>query len=685
MAKDLDDDTAERVLIAAPTAKDAEITRSLLTMAGLACVVCPSLHRLAHEIEAGAGAVLLTEEAITATGIEDVISALNMQPSWSDLPVVMMMQGGVQSPGTTRVLRSLRNVTLLERPAPTRSVVSAMQSAVRARERQYQIRDQVETIQRGERRMSRIMASNVIGVIFCDNERVLEANDAYLRIVGYSREDVDAGRLSWRQMTPPDFWHLDDQAVAEIARRGDCAPFEKEYIRKDGTRVPVLLVIAGLDESNVKYVCFVQDLTGQKESEMDRSTLLESERAARSEAERAGRMKDEFLATLSHELRTPLNAILGWSQLMRRKGMRPEDLLEGLDVIERNARVQTQLIEDLLDMSRIISGKVRLDVQSVEPIGFIEAAIETMKPAAEAKDIKLHKLLDPRTGPIAGDSNRLQQVVWNLIANAVKFTPRGGRIQVLLERVNSQIQITVADTGIGIKPELTSQVFQRFHQVDASTTRKHGGLGLGLAIVKHLVELHGGAVGAESAGEGRGATFTVRLPITVVHRKVDEGQRRHPMATTAPPPYKAMNLAGLKLVVVDDEPDGRNLIRRLLEECGAEVSTADSAAEAILLIERDRPDILVSDIGMPGMDGYELLQRVRSLGPARGGMVPAVALTAFARSEDRTRALRSGYLVHVSKPVEPAEFIATIASIAGRTGIDAPVASENAGKSQSSR
>jgi PAS domain S-box-containing protein len=679
MSKNPGDEAAKRVLIAAPTAKDAEITRSLLTAAGLACVVCLSLHSLANEIVAGAGAVLLTEEAITGAGIDEVLAALNKQPSWSDLPIVMMMQGGVQSPGSTRVLRSLRNVTLLERPAPTRSVISAMQSAVRARERQYQIRDQVETIQRGERRMSRIMKSNVIGVIFCDDQRVLEANDAYLKIVGYSREDLEAGRLIWRVMTPPDFWHLDDRAIAEIAKGGTCTPFEKEYIRKDGTRVPVLLAIAGLDENNVKYVCFVQDLTGQKESEMDRSTLLESERAARSEAERAGRMKDEFLATLSHELRTPLNAILGWSQLMRRKSMKPEDLQEGLDVIERNARVQTQLIEDLLDMSRIISGKVRLDVQSVEPIGFIEAAIETMKPAAEAKDITLHKLLDPRTGPIAGDSSRLQQVVWNLIANAVKFTPRGGKIQVLLERVNSQIQITVADTGIGIKPELTSQVFQRFHQVDASTTRKHGGLGLGLAIVKHLVELHGGGVSAESPGEGRGTTFTVRLPITVVHRKADENQRRHPKATTTPPPYKIADLAGLKLLVVDDEPDARNLLRRLLEECGAIVLTAASAAEAIPLVERDKPDILVSDIGMPEMDGYELLQRVRSLGPGRGGKVPAVALTAFARSEDRTRALGSGYLVHVSKPVEPSEFIATIASIAGRTGVNAPVVSENAG------
>jgi CheY-like chemotaxis protein len=359
--------------------------------------------------------------------------------------------------------------------------------------------------------------------------------------------------------------------------------------------------------------------------------------------------------------------------------MSAEDLKEGLDVIERNARAQTKLIEDLLDMSRIISGKVRLDVQTVEPMAFVEAAIETMRPAAEAKEIKLEKLLDPTAGPIAGDPNRLQQVVWNLIANAVKFTPTGGKVQILLEKVDSQVLISVADTGIGIAPQSLAHVFERFRQADASTTRKYGGLGLGLAIVKHLVELHGGGVAAESQGEGHGTTFTVRLPITISRRKLDEGELRQPPVPAANlSPYKTTDLSALKLVVVDDHADARDLIKRVLEECGAEVLVAVSAAEALLLVERHKPDVLISDIGMPDVDGYELLRRVRTLGAARGGRVPAVALTAFARSQDRTRALHAGYLAHLAKPVEPSELIATVATVAGRTGLAVDASAEDA-------
>jgi PAS domain S-box-containing protein len=679
MATNPQQEAAKRILLAAPTAKDGQITRALLVRAGLACVVCRSLCGLAREIEAGAGAVLLTEDAITADGIDELLATLKKQPTWSDLPVVMMMQGGILSPVAARVLRLLRNVTLLERPAPTRSVVSAMQSAVRARERQYQIREQIETIRRGQERMSRIMESNVMGVSFCGAQRIVEANDAFLKIIGYSREELETGQLNWRRITPGEYSHLDDRAIEELANCGTCTPFEKEYVRKNGTRVPVLLRIASLEENESKFVCFVQDLTGQKEAERERSALLSSERAARSEAERAGRMKDEFLATLSHELRTPLNAILGWSQVMRQGKMNAQDLQEGLDVIERNARVQTQLIEDLLDMSRIISGKVRLDVQTVEPISFIEAAIETMRPAAQAKDIKLEKRLDSATGPISGDPSRLQQVVWNLIANAVKFTPRGGKVQILLDKVNSHVQITVADTGIGISPQLLPHVFERFRQADASTTRRYGGLGLGLSIVKHLVELHGGGAAVESPGENQGTTFTVRLPITSVRRRPDDGERRQPVVpTTASLPYKTTDLTPLKVVVVDDEADARDLIKRVLEECGAQVLVAGSAADALALVERHKPDILISDIGMPDIDGYELLRRVRALGAARGGRVPAVALTAFARSQDRTRALHAGYLAHLAKPVEPSELIATIATIAGRTGLSVEATTENA-------
>ena len=403
----------------------------------------------------------------------------------------------------------------------------------------------------------------------------------------------------------------------------------------------------------------------------ERTILLESERAARTAAERMSEMKDEFLATLSHELRTPLNAILGWSQILRTGRKDEAELLKGLQTIERNARAQTQLIEDLLDMSRVTSGKLRLDIQSIQPIAFIESAVETVKPAADAKEIRLETMLDPSAGPISGDPGRLQQVIWNLLSNAIKFTPRHGRIQVLLERVNSHIEICVADTGIGVKAEFLPHLFERFRQGDASTTRKYGGLGIGLSIVKSLVELHGGTVRVKSEGEGSGTTVSVHLPLTVIHRTSGAAARQHPASPLeGPKTFIPAELAGLRILVVDDQADARDLIKRVLEDCSAEVMTAGSADEAVVFVESQRPDVLITDIGMPGADGFELLRRVRELGAARGGRVPAIALTAFARSEDRTRALRAGFLVHVSKPVDPSELVATVASVARR--IDKP-------------
>jgi signal transduction histidine kinase/CheY-like chemotaxis protein len=406
----------------------------------------------------------------------------------------------------------------------------------------------------------------------------------------------------------------------------------------------------------------------QKAAE-ERRHLLDSERSARTEAERASAMKDEFLATLSHELRTPLSAILGWSQVLRLRTMGEAELRQGLETIERNARVQTQLIEDLLDMSRITSGKLLLDIQQVAPARFIEAAAETVRPAAEAKGIRVEVLLDRGAATISGDPGRLQQVVWNLLSNAIKFTPRSGKVKVALKRVNSHIEISVADTGIGIRAEFIPHVFDRFRQADASTTRTFGGLGLGLSIVKRLVELHGGTVRVKSEGEGRGTTFTVRLPLSAVHVKTDGQDRAHAKGTTALAfDFHRADLSGIKVLVVDDEPDARDLIKRVLAECDAHVLAACSADEALMLVEAENPNVLVSDIGMPDVDGYELLRRVRALGPTRGGNVPAIALTAFARSEDRTRALHAGFLVHVSKPVEPSELVATVASVVGRTG-----------------
>jgi PAS domain S-box-containing protein len=401
----------------------------------------------------------------------------------------------------------------------------------------------------------------------------------------------------------------------------------------------------------------------------ERERLLSRERAARSEAERTSRMKDEFLATLSHELRTPLNAILGWSQILAGKGRTDADLAEGLATIERNARAQTQIIEDLLDMSRIISGRVRLDVRQVDLASLVRAAADTLKPAADAKGVRLQVVLDPQAGPVNGDPNRLQQVFWNLLTNAVKFTPGGGRVQVLLKRVDSHLEVAVTDTGDGIKPDFLPYVFDRFRQSDASTTRRHGGLGLGLAIVKQLVELHGGTVDARSPGIGMGATFTISLPLTAIDRGPEvlevPGYPKSMSLTVALDP--TADITGIKVLVVDDEPDSKALLKRLLEDCSAIVTVAASAEEAITRLQADRPDVLVSDIGMPGEDGYGLIRRVRSLAPDMGGGTPALALTAYAREEDRTKAIAAGFQYHVAKPVEPAELIAMVANLAGRT------------------
>jgi len=397
----------------------------------------------------------------------------------------------------------------------------------------------------------------------------------------------------------------------------------------------------------------------------ERRQLLDSERRAREEAERTSQMKDEFLATLSHELRTPLTAIMGWAQVLRRGSRDAADLQRGLETIERNARAQAQLIEDLLDMSRITSGKVQLEMSALLPAAIVDAAIETVRPAADAKSIRIDKDYHSSSGMVAGDAARLQQIIWNLLTNAIKFTPREGVISVAIAEADQQVEIAIRDSGIGIRPEFLAHVFERFRQADASTTRKHGGLGLGLAIVKQLVEQHGGTVSALSEGENRGACFIVRLPLSAAASGAERlpGGAGHSTPSDLPrlAAQPQHDLSGMQVLVVDDEADARELIKRILSDCHAEVLTAATATEALALLKTTRPDLLVSDIGMPEVDGFQLLDQVRALGPTRGGDLPAIALTAFARSEDRIKALASGFLTHISKPVEPAELIAKVA------------------------
>jgi PAS domain S-box-containing protein len=419
----------------------------------------------------------------------------------------------------------------------------------------------------------------------------------------------------------------------------------------------------------------IEDVTERvaRESELqaqieERSRLLSSEKLARNEAERANRLKDEFLATISHELRNPLNAILGWAHMMRLGKLNAANTERAIETIYRNAKSQTQLVADLLDVSRIISGKLRLDVRTVDLISIVTAAIDSIRPAAEAKSIRLQTMLDPAAGPISGDADRLQQIVWNLLTNAVKFTPKGGRIQVKVQRVNSHVEIVVSDSGIGISKEFLPHVFDRFRQADASITRTHGGLGLGLSIVHQLVDLHGGNVSVQSEGEGKGATFIITLPfVGVVTSPPHETEAVHPTHSDELVSFEGLpSLQGLKVLVVDDEADTRELIEEVLKECGSEVITTSSAADALVAIEQHKPDILISDLGMPDEDGYSLISKIRSLPADQGGLIPAAALTAYARAEDRMRVLRSGFQFHLPKPVDSAELVTVVASLSGR-------------------
>ena len=442
-------------------------------------------------------------------------------------------------------------------------------------------------------------------------------------------------------------------------------------IAADGTERPIDdsgAPIRNREGRIVGVVLVFRDVTERRRADVEREVvasererLLAAERIARAEAERANRLKDDFVAMVSHELRTPLNAILGWTELMLKK---PDDAAlaaRGLEIVARNTRLQTQLISDLLDVSRIVSGKLRLDMQSVHLATMIEGAIETVEYAAVAKGIFIDRQLDSAIGPMAGDPARLQQVVWNLLSNALKFTPKGGRVRVILRRAGPQAEIVVEDNGVGIRPDFLPHVFDRFQQADASRARRFGGLGLGLSIVKNLVQFHGGAAKAESEGEGRGARFTITLPLAVPPAPIEA-------APTPTVPAEAItdsvSLAGIRVLLVEDEADAAEFVKHVLEDYGAVVVTAASAREALDVMGADQPDILISDIGLPEMDGYQLLEQVRQKDASDGGGIPAIALTAFVRSEDRTRALLAGYQSHLAKPIESTELVATVASVA---------------------
>jgi len=499
------------------------------------------------------------------------------------------------------------------------------------------------------------------------------------RIFGYSADEMIGTSIT--RIIPPELQSQETEIVARIRRGERFDHFDTIRLTKDGRLLHVSLTISPIKDTHGNVVGaskIARDITDRKlaeealreaqkiaqEASTAKQRLLESERAARSEIEKASHMKDEFLATLSHELRTPLNAVLGWANALRLGRPGPEELREGLEAIERNARAQAQMIDELLDMSRIISGKVRLDVQRLDLPAIVAASIDAVRASASTKGVRLQIVIDPLNAPVSGDPNRLQQIFWNLLNNAVKFTPKQGRVQVLLQRVDSHVEVSIIDTGEGISPDLLPYIFERFKQADASTTRHHGGLGLGLAIVKQLVELHGGSVRAESDGLGKGATFIVSFPLLALHVPPDERESQNSLSKLRDvPPLPTISLKSITVLVVDDEPDARHLLKRLLESAGAAVHLARSAEDGMAQLLAKPVDVLICDIGMPDEDGYSLMRRIRALDDSQKSEVAAVALTAYARLVDRTAAIRAGFQNHLPKPVEPAELLAVVHSL----------------------
>jgi PAS domain S-box-containing protein len=483
------------------------------------------------------------------------------------------------------------------------------------------------------------------------------------RILGYSEAEM-IGRPSYTMLLPEDVerGHPELEMRQAVAEGRSCD--ERWLARKDGSRFygsGVWMPLRNVSGELRGYVKIFRDLTDRKRVEEEREQIHAREREARAAAEEANRLKDEFLATVSHELRSPLNAILGWARLLRDPNVREEQLDRALEIVERNAQAQTRLIEDLLDVSRIVSGKLDVHMRPVTLNQIIDGVVADMRPGAEAKGVGLRLTRSADEIGIIGDADRLEQVARNLLSNAIKFTPEGGRIEAELRRLNTHVELRVSDTGRGISPEFLPHVFDRFRQAYRADAGARAGLGLGLAIVRHVVEAHGGIVTAESAGVGRGATFTVRLPIAPASPEaVPAVERRELQLEVGALP----SLSGVRVLVVDDDEDARDLLTSVLGNYGAEVKTAAGAAEALDLLATEDMDVLVSDINMPGMDGYELIRRVRAMKPEQGGRIPAVALTAYARAEDRVRALQAGYQTHVPKPVEPAELEVVVATLA---------------------
>ena len=519
----------------------------------------------------------------------------------------------------------------------------------------------VQRAQRDALRLASIVDSSDDAIVSKDlNSIVTSWNSAAERLFGFTESEMVGQSI--RRIIPDDRQQEEDVVLSRIRRGERVEHYETIRRRKDGTFLPVSLTVSPIlteDGTVVGASKIARDISDRERADEERQRLLTI-------AREASRLKDEFLATLSHELRTPLNAIVGYVRMMQSDLLAGEKRARAMDTVARNVTSLTQIVEDVLDVSRIVSGKLRLDVQPVDLSAVLQNAVETVRPAAEAKGVRLVTIADPRTAPVSGDPERLQQVLWNVLSNAVKFTGRGGKVQVRLEQANSHVELTVTDSGIGIPAEFLPHVFDRFRQADAGVSRMGGGLGLGLAIARHLVELQGGRIFAHSDGPGKGATFRIELPVRSASAAGPVEEREHPRAPQAERHIAVPQLHGIRILAVDNDRDALALVREILEATGATVATADSGQHALDLLERMTPDVLLTDLGMPGMTGFDFIDRVRRSERHEIREIPAAALTAYARSEDRIKALRGGFQLHLAKPVDPGELMAAMAALAKR-------------------
>lgn len=506
--------------------------------------------------------------------------------------------------------------------------------------------------------LSAIVDASPVGIITLNREgRVMTWNPAAEKIYGWSANTVVDRPLPLIPAEEQDYFRA---SLHRALNKGPVLNLECQHLRQDDSRVDISLSLAPLhdgDDHIYGVVMTTVDITLHKQIEEQRQVLLAQERHARAAAESANRVKDEFLAVLSHELRTPLNAIVGWIKLIQKGGLKPQVMQRAFDTIERNAIAQTQLIEDLLDISRIIRGQVNLAITPVDVGRLLRTAVDTLRPAAAAKSIQVNLNLAAENDLTLADGNRLQQVFWNLLSNAIKFTPPGGTVSISGEVIDRHLQIQVQDSGIGIGPEFIPHMFDYFRQADSSTTRSQGGLGLGLAITRRLVELHGGMIQVDSPGIGQGAMFTVMLPMR--RTALEAGLGTTPLDASS-------NLQNVRAMIIDDEPDNQELLGLILEQAGGQVKIACSAREALDLLPTFQPDIVISDIGMPEEDGYSLLQRIRSCSNRGIRNVPAIALTAYATEADREKAFAHGFQDHIAKPFDPAEVVGAVSVLLNR-------------------